>query len=166
MTVRSLTTRTRRNPARRYEEDSWFFPTRGLDQIFGDFWSDIGRSPLRLVDERRMPAFNPRINVVETDNAIKVTAELPGLNEKDVSIELEEDLVTIAGSKPEDKQDKEEKWHYAERTHGDFKRVIRLASPVAADKTKAVFKNGLLSVYLPKQEEEKPRKTKIAVKTD
>ena len=92
----------------------------------------------------------PSMDVSETKEAFVVKAEVPGMDPKDIQISLQEQLLTMKGEKHQEKEEKEERYYRMERSYGSFTRTVRL--PVAVDGTKvtAAFKNGLLTVTLPK----------------
>jgi HSP20 family protein len=102
----------------------------------------------------------PSLDVAETKNDIVVKAEIPGLDPKDLDISLSDGLLTIKGEK---KQEKEENYHFIERSYGAFSRSIRLPREVQSDKISASYKNGVLKVTLPKSEEAKKKEVKIKV---
>jgi HSP20 family protein len=103
----------------------------------------------------------PSVNVSETDGDIKVKAELPGLEAKDIDISVSGDVLTIKGEKKEEKEEKEEKYYYKEQYSGSFQRCIRLPAEVQSDKVDAKFKNGVLNVVLPKSKESETKKIKV-----
>jgi HSP20 family protein len=103
----------------------------------------------------------PSVNVSETDGDIKVKAELPGLEAKDIDISVSGDILTIKGEKKEEKEEKEEKYYYKEQYAGSFQRCIRLPSEVQSDKVDAKFKNGVLNIVLPKSKESETKKIKV-----
>jgi HSP20 family protein len=107
----------------------------------------------------------PAVDLVERDDAFEMTAELPGLDEKNIEVNLANGVLTIKGQKEEDKvEKKEEDFHLRERRFGSFSRSVRVAETVDMDKIEAGFKNGVLKVTLPKKlEVQKPVK-KIEVK--
>jgi HSP20 family protein len=107
--------------------------------------------------ERAVGTWTPRTNLTETKDTLTITAELPGLEAKDVDVAVSGDMLTIKGEKTQEKEEKDEYHHLVERTYGSFSRMVRLPAPVAADKIKASFKNGVLTVSLPKTEEAKPK---------
>jgi HSP20 family protein len=107
--------------------------------------------------ERPAGRWTPRANVMETNESLTITAELPGLEAKDVDVALSGDMLTIKGEKKQEKEEKDEYHHMVERSYGAFTRMVRLPAPVAADKIKATFKNGVLTVTLPKTEETKQK---------
>lgn len=89
----------------------------------------------------------PRLDVSETKEAMVAKAEIPGMDPKDISVSLQENLLTIKGEK---KEEKEERYHRVERSYGAFARSVRLPVGVDGSKVNAAFKNGLLTVTLPK----------------
>jgi HSP20 family protein len=95
-------------------------------------------------------AWAPMLDVSETKDAIIVTAELPGVDTKEIGIALTGDLLTLRGEKEKRIEGKEERYHRAERTYGAFLRSVRLPMAVDGDKVTATFKNGVLVVTLPK----------------
>ena len=118
-----------------------------------------------LVGEPAAPAaFKPRIDVSETDKALAISAELPGLDEKDVKVELEDEVLTISGEKKAESATKDKGWYRAERSYGAFRRVIPLPTDVEAEKAKAVFKRGVLSIELPRKEEATQKKRTLEIK--
>jgi len=92
----------------------------------------------------------PHVELRETENEIGVTAELPGLDEKDIEITIEEGALTLSGEKRSEHDDKDR--HYSERSYGRFERRIGLPQGIDRDKVSATFKNGVLTVNLPKTE--------------
>jgi HSP20 family protein len=95
----------------------------------------------------------PDVDVSETDGHIKVKAELPGLEATDIDVSLSGDVLTIKGEKKGEEEKEGEDYHYRERYEGAFQRAIRLPSMVNEDKIEASFKNGVLSIDMPKSEE-------------
>jgi HSP20 family protein len=92
----------------------------------------------------------PRVDVAETKDALVVTVEIPGVDPKDIQISLQEQLLTIKGEKQQEKEAKDERYHRVERTYGAFARTLRLPVGVDGTKVQATFKNGVLTVTLPK----------------
>ena len=125
-------------------------------------WTGLGtlkQEMDRLVDrffEPRLEEFSafvgwaPKLDVSETKDAIVVKAETAGVDSKDIQISLQEQLLTIKGEKRQEKDEKDEQYHRMERSYGSFARSIRLPVPVDAGKVNASFKNGLLTITLPK----------------
>lgn len=107
--------------------------------------------------------FTPAIDVSETETDFLVKAELPGIDQEDLKIELTGDVLTIQGEKKEEKEEKENNHYRLERSFGSFSRSFTLPGEVQADKIDAKFKDGVLSVRLPKSETSKKKSIKIDV---
>lgn len=107
--------------------------------------------------------WTPSIDVAETDDKITVTVELPGIDQKEVDIAITDDVLTLKGEKKEEKEVKEKNYHRIERSYGSFQRSVRLPTSVKADKAKAAYKDGILTITVPKTEEVKPKQIKIDV---
>jgi len=130
---------------------------REMDRLFERFFGE----PIGL--ERPTGMWTPQTDVTETKDSVSIKAELPGLEAKDVEVSVSGDMLIIKGEKKQEKEEKDEHRHLVERTHGAFSRMVRLPAPVAADKIKATFKNGVLTVTLPKTEEAKPKAIPVTV---
>ncbi len=109
-------------------------------------------------------AWNPRLDMIETEKELLVTAELPGLEEKDVDVSLSGDLLLIRGDKRAEKEEKGKTFHRLERSWGSFQRALVLPCDVDRNAIKATFAKGLLTVTLPKTESAKLSVRKIPVK--
>ena len=94
----------------------------------------------------------PAVDVVEKDDAFVVSAELPGLEEKDIAVEVHGNVVSLKGEKKSEHDERKAGWHWSERSYGSFRRVVELPVEVEADKASASFKNGVLTITLPKAE--------------
>ena len=94
--------------------------------------------------------WSPRLDVSETKDAVVVKAETPGIDQQDIGVLLERDLLTIKREKKQEKEEKDEQYYRVERAYGSFMRTVRLPAPVEPSKVTATFKNGLLTVTLPK----------------
>jgi HSP20 family protein len=105
----------------------------------------------------------PSMDLVETDEHFVLRADLPGLTEADVSIELEDNVLTVAGERKAEREDKEEGFYRMERSFGQFRRSLTLPEGVDADQIAATFDKGVLEVRIPKPEERKPRRVAIRV---
>ncbi len=108
--------------------------------------------------------FAPRINLAETQTDYEVTVELPGMKPEDFRVEMEGSELRISGEKKEEHEEKEKTYHRMERHHGEFFRVIPLPTAVDAEKITAEYKEGVLTVKVPKTEEAKPRKIDVKTK--
>lgn len=103
--------------------------------------------------EEEYPAgaeWGPSMDVLETKDSLVAKVEVPGMDPKDIQISLQENLLTIKGEKRQEHEEKEEHYHRVERTYGMFARSVRLPVTVDGSKVVATFKNGLLTVTLPK----------------
>lgn len=105
----------------------------------------------------------PRVDLVEHDDHLELKAELPGLSRDDVKVELNNGVLTISGEKKEEYEKKDRNIYICERSFGSFHRSFQLPVQVDASKIDAQFKNGLLTIRLPKVEEAKPKKIEIKV---
>lgn len=135
-----------------------------IDQIFNDFgtgfWNRPFRSLARLERDFSRSISAPAVDVAESDKAYEITAELPGLDEKNIDIKVANGGLTIKGEKREETEEKKKDYYVSERRYGTFERYFTLPDSVDADKIEATFKNGVLKVTLPKTEEaQKPAKT-------
>ncbi len=110
-----------------------------------------------------MKGFSPLMDVIETDTDVVVKAEVPGLEAKDLDITLRGKVLTIKGEKKEEREEKEESRHVSERLFGSFSRSFTLAVEVREDDVKSTFKNGVLTLTLPKAEHEQKKSVKINV---
>jgi len=105
----------------------------------------------------------PAVDMYETKDELVITAELPGLNEKDIHLSITGDMLTIRGERRWDQEVKQENHYRSERWFGKFERTLPLPIPVQAEKVKASYRDGVLTVTLPKAEEIKPKEIKIDV---
>jgi HSP20 family protein len=105
--------------------------------------------------------WTPTVDVKETDKEMTFVCELPGMNEKDVDVELRENLLTIRGKREFSKEERREDYVRRERSYGTFQRSFSLDTSVQADQIKAVFKDGLLTVTIPKVEMPLPQKVEV-----
>jgi HSP20 family protein len=126
---------------------------RMLDSVFGE-----GLYPSEDVSNR---TWMPSVNIRETEQAFFVEAELPGLTKKDIDITLENNILKLSGERRFEKDTTEESYHRVERSYGTFLRTFSLPSQVNAESVKASFKDGVLTIEVPKAEEAKPRKIAI-----
>ncbi|AEH87535.1 MULTISPECIES: Hsp20/alpha crystallin family protein [Mesorhizobium] len=131
--------------------------SRLVDDMFRGFDS-------RLPSMGRLSSFGggwPSVEISETDKEIRVTAEIPGMEEKDIEVLLDDGVLTLRGEKQAETDDKERQ--FSERFYGRFERRIPLGFEVAEDKVAADFRNGVLSVTLPKTEKAQSRTKRIPI---
>jgi len=126
--------------------------TQEFDRLFGSLFEGRGREVQRWV---------PAMDLVEADDHFVLKADLPGLAEDDVAIEVQENVLTISGSRETEHERKEQGWYRLERSYGSFSRSLTLPDGVDADRVEAKFDRGVLEVTIPKPEERKPRRISI-----
>ena len=144
---------------------------REVDRLFDDFrpagWRlPFGRPSAFELAWPRNEAFRiaPAMDMVEKDGGYEITAELPGIEEKNVEVKLSNGNLTIRGEKKEEVEKEEKEYHLSERRYGSFQRLFRVPEGVDAEKIEASFRNGVLTVKLPKSAEAKATEKKIDVK--
>jgi HSP20 family protein len=144
--------------------DPFFRLQHEVNRLFDDAFSGFGLS------SRLAPEFqdfrSPRINVRETDAAFEIEAELPGVDEKDIDVELSDNVLTIRGEKRAEREETKKNGDYRliERSFGSFARSIEVPFAVEADGVEATFRNGVLTLTLPKPADAVSRTRKIVVK--
>lgn len=132
---------------------------REMDALLHDFW---GGSGARFLDHADRPF--PVVNVSENPEAWRVTAELPGLEAKDVQVSYEGNLLLLTGIKGDEREEKGRTWYRRERWNGTFERAIELPAAVDATRATAAFANGVLTIDVPKKPDAKVQRHAIAVK--
>jgi HSP20 family protein len=133
---------------------------RDMNRLFEDFWHGFD-VPSPFGEGAEWTAFNPRIDIEEKDGELQVTAELPGLEQKDFDLSLAGDTLFLRGEKREEREDKASGWH--ERSYGRFERAIPLPVEVDTEHASAEFKNGVLRVHLPTSPQARERSKRIPV---
>ena len=135
----------------------------GLSE-FPTTWRLLNDSITRLFSEPQTARpWSPSVDIVETDNDIIMKADVPGINEKDIDIQIEDGTLTLKGERKFEEEKKGEGYHRIERAYGSFARTFALPDSVDTDKVTATYKNGVLTVKLPKKEVAKPKSVKVAV---
>lgn len=167
-------------PMQKAPADVWTSLRQEMDKVFDRFGAgfsmpSLGPS-LGAPFERlfaNMPAVKhessfafaaPAVDVKENGTAFTVTAELPGLTEKDIEVKLTDDMLTLKGEKRQEKEEKDETFHLTERSYGSFERSFRLPPSVERDKITASFDKGVLTLTLPKSAEAKKQEKTIEIK--
>jgi len=126
--------------------------TSRLNQMFGD----AGRG-----EASRRAFWTPAVNVEETNEELRLTAELPGMSHDDIEIEVENNVLSLRGEKREEDESENRRYHVWERSYGSFERSFTLPRTVKAEEISAEFKDGILHVRMPKAPEAKSRKISI-----
>lgn len=159
-------------PAPTAPPDAWRSFRSEMDRLFDRFATGFGMPSLRRVFDLE-PAFrfesgvtvpNPAIDVTEDADAYKLTAELPGMAEKDIEVALTDDTLTIKGEKKQEQEKQEKNFYLSERSYGAFERSFALPDSVDATNITAEFAKGVLTVTLPKTAKAKVEPKKIEVK--
>jgi HSP20 family protein len=149
----------RKSDVRVSDNDPFAAFRREMDRLFESFGRDIGWP----TGDNRSAAMTPSIDVSETESEIKIDADLPGVDEKDVDVVISDNVLTIKGEKKAEREEKRKDFHLVERSYGSFSRSLTLPFAVDPNKAKATFKNGVLSISLPKPAEVKAKAKKIAI---
>ena len=133
---------------------------RGMTPWFDDIdrWFDTAFAPIRCYP--REGAWSPSVDISEDDGKILVKADLPGVDEKDLSVKVEDKVLVVSGERKFEKESEDENFHRIERVYGSFERSFTLPDSAATDKIAAKYDNGVLKVEIPKIAA-KPKKAKV-----
>ncbi len=148
-------------PARREYENPFYSLQKETNRLMDNFFEG---NLFPALSEEWSGTFQPKINVKETDKEFVVSAELPGIDEKEIEVLLSGDSLTIKGEKKFEKEEKQENYHRVERSCGSFNRVVALPAEIDTDKADASFEKGILKIKLQKLEAKSGAK-KIPIKT-
>lgn len=136
---------------------------RDMNRVFDQFWHRFDRSFAGT--EHGFGLDMPRTDIVDTESAIEVSVELPGIDEEDLDVSLTDDALTIKGEKKTEREESKHGYMLSERSYGSFYRTIPLPPGVATEDVDAVFEKGVLTLTLPKSPEAQAKVKKIDVKT-
>jgi HSP20 family protein len=145
-----------------------------MDRLFDSFVHRFPSFPMGrdLLDwepfrglERGLGMATPHVDLTETDKGYEVVAELPGLDQKDIDVELKDDVLTLSGEKKEEREETRKEYRVSERQFGSFRRSFRLPSEIDQNKISADFKNGVLTITLPKTAAAQKLTRKIDIKS-
>jgi HSP20 family protein len=125
---------------------------REIDRLFSEFAQGSGQDGAQLV---------PKIDVSETDKTIEISAEMPGLERKDVDISIDEDTLTVRGEKKVEEDSKDKNVQHSERSYGVFLRVLQLPPGVDPSSVQATMSNGILKITIPKPAKPEPKKIEV-----
>jgi HSP20 family protein len=140
-----------------------------IDTLFDRFFSSSPFAPFgsRFMEaqplQQRFGGALPKVDVSENDREIQIVAELPGLKQEDINLNLQDDVLTVSGETRESREEKEKQYHLTERSYGRFERSFRLPDTVDRDKISARFENGLLTITLPKSEKSQQKAKRIEI---
>src|SRR6266849_667373 len=132
-----------------------------LQDRMNRLFTDAGRG-WRTDEPAATTTWSPAVDIFETENEIVVKAELPGVDRKDIGLNLENNVLTLKGERKFEKETKEENYHRIERAYGGFSRAFSIPATVDEEKIRADYKDGVLQILLPKKEQSKPKQIKIA----
>lgn len=140
-----------------------FDPYRELSALQDQFSRALGSALGRTSrEDETLAAWVPPVDITEEKDRILITAELPGFQDNEISIQTENGMLTISGERKFEKETEGRNYHRVERAYGQFLRSFSLPNNVDREKIKAEFKNGLLKIELPKREDAKPRSIQIS----
>lgn len=120
---------------------------REIDRLFEDFFAPSVRRRSEVF------SFTPDIDVYETDKELVIEAEVPGMDKKDITVKIEDNVLKISGEKKLEREHKDRNYRVYERSYGKFERCLALPDYVDTEKIKAKYENGVLTVTIPKREE-------------
>ncbi len=161
MAKNNLTKQIERESLARFDELNPFYTLRNeMDRLFDNYFRGFeldrfGSGSL---------AFQPKVNVADSEKEITVSVEIPGMDEDDIELALTKDALTIKGEKREEKENKGKNYHRMERTYGSFSRTLPLPVEINTDKAEAAYNKGVLTIKLPKTEQAVKETKKIPIK--
>lgn len=145
-----------------YEWDPFMSLHREMNRLFDDAYRGTAPAVRGRLAGQGGEMIKARINVSETDKELRVSAELPGVKQEDINVSLDDEVLTIRGEKKVEETSDKENYHFMERSYGSFQRSLRLPFAVQADQVHADFKDGVLTVTLPKSpQQDRSRKIEI-----
>jgi HSP20 family protein len=163
MQIKKLVPGKTRAPETRAESSPMHALQREINHVFEGFWNQFDRPLASWFGERAFTT-EPRIDVAETDSGIEITAELPGMDEKDIEVSVSDDLLTIKGEKKAEREEKKKGYYLSERSYGSIYRSLQLPAGIDGSKAMAAFKQGVLTVTAPKSAEAESKVKKIEIK--
>ena len=153
----------------RSKADSLDILHRRVNNIFDNFFEefeDIFPTDMLVSRGEDFVDEVPNFEVSETDDEFRIRAELPDMDEKDIEVNIQNDILTIRGEKKREHEDKHRNYHFSELSYGSFSRSVQLPGGVVVDKAKAKFKRGVLTLTLPKTEQAKAERKHIAIEAE
>lgn len=132
-----------------------------LQDRMNRLFDDAGRT-WRSDEPAATTSWSPAVDIFETEGEIVVKAELPGMDRNDITLHLENNVLSLRGERKFEKETKDENYHRIERSYGTFSRSFAIPATVDEEKIRADYKDGVLKIILPKKEQAKPKQIKIA----
>ncbi|MEW6441947.1 MAG: Hsp20/alpha crystallin family protein [bacterium] len=140
-------------------------PLRDLETLHGEidriFDEAVGRPVMR--GETRTASWVPTVDIHEDQDGVNLSADLPGMTQKDVKVNIDNGILTLSGERKLERENKKESYHRLERFYGSFSRSFSLPNTVNTEKVDARMEHGVLKIHLPKREEAKPKQIEIKV---
>lgn len=130
------------------------------DSIFDDLFNELYSLPTSFLSKTGVN-LSPRVDISETDTEYKIEAELPGINQKEIDVKIDNNILTIKGKKEDSKEEKDKNYHLRERYYGSFQRSISLPNNIDPDQIKASFEHGVLNITVPKNNKRIPKKIEV-----
>jgi HSP20 family protein len=127
-----------------------------FNRLFGDMFPSTWHD-----EEMKLSNWHPAVDIYDQEDKVVIKAELPGVDKKDIQVDLKDRVLTLKGERTHEKEVKEEKFYRKERAYGKFERAFTLPAGLDPEKVSADFKDGVLKIEVPKPEEEKPRKIAV-----
>jgi HSP20 family protein len=154
-------------PQRSQTTDPFLALRQEMNRTFDDFFAGMGFPLLGAQPTGgAMALLTPQMDVSETDKDIRVTVELPGLDADDIDIMVEDDVLTIRGEKTAEREEDERDYHVIERSEGAFARSIRLPFEIDPEQMQAVFRDGVLTITIPKPAEAQEKVRRVEVQRE
>ena len=145
-------------PQYRHSEDPFDVLHREINELFDGYYRGFGGLGRRMAGQSG-------IELSETDDEIRVKAELPGMDAKDITVDIEEDMLVIRGERKKEQETKKRNYHVSEMSYGCYQRTIPLPAGIDRNKAMARFKHGVLTLSLPKTEQARSERRQIPVST-
>ncbi len=129
-----------------------------MNRLFRESFNDVGRD-----ESLTTSTFSPAVDVYEDEHKVTLKIEVPGIDEKDIDVQVENNTLTVHGQRKIEKEEKEENYRRVERQYGSFTRTFTLPQTVDAENVSATYDKGVLKINLPKKAEAKPKQIKVHV---
>jgi HSP20 family protein len=155
-------------PIRKEDNSSEYSPyfslQNDMNHVFGNFFRSFESGMLSPFSEMSEGMFHPTVEVKENANDLRVSFELPGIDDKDIDVSITDEALTVSGEKREEKEEHTRGYYRMERSYGSFQRRIPFPCSIDKDKAEATFRRGVLNVVLPKTEQAQKNVKKINIK--